>query len=76
MWTRAAAPKPTLAEDADDDVDLNEFRDVEQDYYAAARLQAVARGRSDRRSLSKAGEAEAKVKCTHLNATSVHSPLT
>ena len=50
------------AEYADDDVDLNEFRDVEQDYYAAARLQAVARGRSDRRSLAKAGEGEAKVK--------------
>ena len=81
MWTRA--PKPTLAEDADDDVDLNEFRDVEQDYYAAARLQALARGRSDRRSLAKAGEAEAKVKCIRdassppqcNETTSVHPPL-
>ena len=88
MWTAQRAPKPlaadALAEDADDDVDLNEFRDVEQDYYAAARLQAVARGRSDRRSLAKAGEAEAKVKCTSMQmspppqcneTTSVHPPL-
>ena len=96
MWTRARARAPAdalaagalaadaLAEDADDDVDLNEFRDVEQDYYAAARLQAVARGRSDRRSLAKAGEAEAKVKCTSMQmspppqcneTTSVHPPL-
>jgi hypothetical protein len=64
MWTppRAGVTADAHAEYADDDVDLNEFRDVEQDYYAAARLQAVARGRSDRRSLAKAGEGEAKVK--------------
>ena len=63
MWTPPRAfTADAHAEYADEDVDLNEFRDVEQDYYAAARLQAVARGRSDRRSLAKAGEGEAKVK--------------
>ena len=35
-------------EDADEYV-LDEFHDVEQEYYAAARIQAVARGKSDRR---------------------------
>jgi hypothetical protein len=35
-------------EDADE-YDLDEFHDVEQEYYAAARIQAVARGKSDRR---------------------------
>ena len=35
-------------EDADEYV-LDEFHDVEQEYYAAARIQAVARGKSNRR---------------------------
>ena len=35
-------------EDADE-YDEDEFHDVEQEYYAAARIQAVARGKSDRR---------------------------
>lgn len=59
-WLQARAAA-VLAEDDEDDVDLHEFRDVEQDYHAAARLQAVARGRSDRRSLSKAIEARSKL---------------
>jgi hypothetical protein len=90
MWTPPRAfTADAHAEYADEDVDLNEFRDVEQDYYAAARLQAVARGRSDRRSLAKAGEGEAKVKTPlptikhtydaspprRNETTSVHPPL-
>ena len=50
-----------LAVDDEDVVDLHEFRDVELDYHAAARLQAVARGRSDRRNLAKADKAGSKV---------------
>ena len=57
-WLQARTAA-ALAVDDEDDVDLHEFRDVELDYHAAARLQAVARGRFDRRSLAKADKAKA-----------------
>ena len=54
--TPASPPPPSRRPEVTSEMalaldDLGEFHDVEQEHHAAARMQAIARGRSDRRLL-------------------------